>query len=72
MRDRAELHATVADTLPSTAVPGGNWFVDCLRPECGWHACGEYQVATEEQALRVAHGLGTHHEQLNKKAQVEA
>lgn len=56
------LHATDADTEPDEHREGGQWLVFCHA--CDWAEHGSYSgwMATEADALCLAHQLGTEHE----------
>lgn len=57
------LHATTADTHPNLTGTGGEWWVVCKFPGCGWHKSGTYRHnPTEPTALKLAHAHGTAHE----------
>ena len=58
------MHATDADTAPRSfpdGTRGGEWMVACH--DCDWYRTGAYAGGmTEPDALRLAHTIGTVHE----------
>lgn len=59
------MHVTVADTVPNPdGYGGGAWYVMCRHGGCGWGKEGVYHPQqSEASAIRLAHALGSHHEQ---------